>query len=185
LALTVSYPTVDELVEQVMRGDTRACRQLYDRYSRAMYNTALRITGNRADAEDVLQEAFTAAFTQIKDFAHRSSFGAWLRQITVYRSIGVLKQRKISFAALDEGSMEQEEELAPDENELNLTVERIKTAMATLPDGYRAVLSLHLLEGYDYDEMAEILDLSPSTIRTQFMRGKQKLLTTLHQKNKS
>lgn len=183
MALTAPYPTVDELIDRVMRGDTRACRQLYDRYSRAMYNTALRITGNRADAEDVLQEAFTAAFTQLKDFAHRSSFGAWLRQITVYRSIAVLKQRRINFTALDEGSIDQADENGPDEKEINLTVEKIRAAMASLPDGYRAVLSLHLLEGYDYEEMAEILELSPSTIRTQYMRGKQKLLATLHQKH--
>lgn len=183
MALTAPFPTVDELIDRVMRGDTRACRQLYDRYSRAMYNTALRITGNRADAEDVLQEAFTAAFTQLADFAHRSSFGAWLRQITVYRSIAVLKQRRINFTALDEGSMDQADENQPDEKELNLTVEKIRAAMANLPDGYRAVLSLHLLEGYDYEEMAEILELSPSTIRTQYMRGKQKLLASLHQKH--
>ncbi|MCR6718887.1 MAG: sigma-70 region 4 domain-containing protein [Chitinophagaceae bacterium] len=66
-----------------------------------------------------------------------------------------------------------------DENEIQFSVERIKTAMATLPDGYRVVLSMHLLEGYDYDEIAEVLALSASTIRTQFMRGKQKLLQTL------
>lgn len=177
--MTISLPPIEELIVKVKDGDSQACRQLYDRYAKAMYNTAIRITGNKADAEDVLQDSFTAAFIDIAGFAGRSSFGAWLRQIVVFKSIGVLKKKKIQFTELDEHSDNQTEDEVIDEKEIQFSVERIKTAMATLPDGYRVVLSMHLLEGYDYDEIAEVLALSPSTIRTQFMRGKQKLLLML------
>lgn len=177
--MTISQPPIEELIEKVKDGDSQACRHLYDRYSKAMYNTAIRITGNKADAEDVLQESFAAAFMEIAGFAGRSSFGAWLRQIVVFKSIGVLKKKRIRFAELDEDNDSGADDEVIDENEIQFSVERIKTAMATLPDGYRVVLSMHLLEGYDYDEIAEVLALSASTIRTQFMRGKQKLLQTL------
>lgn len=183
--MTVSLPPVEELIIKVKEGDPLACRQLYDRYSRAMYNTAVRITGNQADAEDVLQDSFTAAFMDLASFAQRSSFGAWLRQIVVFKSIGVLKKKRIHFAELDDQADDATEDEVIDEKEIQFAVERIKVAMATLPDGYRVILSMHLLEGFDYDEIAEILALSPSTIRTQFMRGKQKLLQTLKQYRES
>lgn len=141
-----------------------------------MYNTALRITNNSSDAEDVLQDAFLAAFTELNRFAHRASFGAWLRQIVVHKSIACLKRRRISFAELTDENGSIPEEDSPNETEIALTVEKIKQSLQQLPDGYRTVLTLHLLEGYDYDEVAEILGLTASTIRTQFMRGKQKLL---------
>lgn len=172
---------MDELINRVLEGDNRACRQLYDRYARAMFNTALRITGNHSDAEDVLQESFLAAFSDLAKFAHRASFGAWLKQIVVHKSLGCLKKRKITFSELSEETVKLVEEEPVDEASLNYTVEKIRTALQQLPPGYRTVLSLHLLEGYDYEEVAEILDLSASTIRTQYMRGKQKLLCLIKQ----
>lgn len=183
--MIVTLPPVEELLEKVKEGNPHACRQLYDRYSRAMYNTALRMTANQADAEDVLQDAFTAAFMDIKSFAQRSSFGAWLRRIVVYKSIEVLKKRKIRFTELEEEHSGAADEERIDEREVQFTVEKIKTSITALPEGYRVVLTMHLLEGYDYDEIAEVLGLSPSTVRTQFMRGKQKLLQSLKQYSES
>jgi hypothetical protein len=86
LELTANIPSADILVEQCIRGDTSAYRLLYERYSKAMYNTALRITANRADAEDILQESFTDAFLQLRSFENKATFGAWLKQIVVYKS---------------------------------------------------------------------------------------------------
>ena len=78
---------------------------------------------------------------------------------------------------LDEQGEEAAVETETDASEIQLTVEKIKRGILQLPDGYRTVLSLHLLEGYDYDEIADILSLAPVTVRSQFMRGKQKLLS--------
>lgn len=172
-------PSVDELVARILKGDTDAFRLLYDRYSRAMYNTALRITGNTADAEDVLQEAFTDAFFQLRNFANKSTFGAWIKQIVVFKSVNLLRKRKISFDPLDTDTELPEADTAIDETEVHLTVDRIKQKMSNLPDGYRTILSLYLLEGYDHEEIADILQLAPSSVRTQYIRGKQKLLNQL------
>jgi len=156
-----------------------AYRLLYERYSKAMYNTALRISGNRADAEDILQESFIDAFVQLRSFENKATFGAWLKQIVVFKSIALLKKRKLSFADLEKETEELADENMPDENEIEFTVQGIKKAMNQLPDGYRAVLSLYLLEGYDKEEIAEIMRISQSTVRTQYKRGKQKLLQIL------
>ncbi|HRO69620.1 MAG TPA: RNA polymerase sigma factor, partial [Chitinophagaceae bacterium] len=144
-----------------------------------MYNTSLRITGNSADAEDILQESFIDAFEQLQSFEGRSTFGAWLKQIVVYKSIGLLRKKRIIFTELIIEAEDLAEEDSAGENEIDYTVAAIKEAIAGLPDGYRAVLSLYLVEGYDHEEISEILSISHSTVRTQYIRGKQKLLQLL------
>ncbi len=144
-----------------------------------MYNTALRITGNSADAEDILQESFIDAFEQLRSFEGRSTFGAWLKQIVVYKSIGLLRKRRVSFTELMFEAENMAEEDTVGEDDIEFTVHSVKDAISRLPDGYRAVLSLYLVEGYDHEEISEILKISHSTARTQYIRGKQKLLELL------
>ena len=159
-------------------GDTSAYRVLYDRYSRAMFNTALRIVNKVADAEDVLQDSFTDAFMQLSSFEHKSTFGAWLKQIVVFKSIGYLKRQRMNIVDM-ETVADLAEENEPNEADIWYTVEMIKQKIKQLPDGYRTVLSLYLFEGYDHEEIAEILNVAPSTVRTQYIRAKQKLLQLL------
>jgi len=178
LAIETLIPTADVLVRQCIDGQTSAYRVLYERYSKAMFNTALRIVNKTADAEDVLQDSFTDAFMQLSSFEHKSTFGAWLKQIVVFKSITLLKKQRMSFV-----DMEKAEDL-PDESELDeadiwYTVEMIKQTMQQLPDGYRTVLSLYLFEGYDHEEISEIWGVAQSTVRTQYIRAKQKLLKLL------
>ena len=144
-----------------------------------MFNTALRLTGNRPDAEDVLQESFADAFHQLRSFEHKASFGAWLKQIVIYKCIGMLKKRKASFVELEEHIEQIPQESERDEQETELTVAAVKDAMKELPDGYRTVVTLYLLEGYDHEEIADIMQVAQSTVRTQYIRGKQKLLKLL------
>lgn len=144
-----------------------------------MYNTALRIVNKTADAEDVLQEAFTDAFMQLQSFQQKSTFGAWLKQIVVYKSIYKVKRDRLfidDISTLEDKSDEPANGNTPD---LELTVERIKHAIKQLPDGYRTVLSLYLLEGYDHEEIAEILQVAHVTVRTQYIRAKNKLIEIL------
>lgn len=175
----------DELVERCKQGDSLSYQLLYQRYSKAMYNTSLRIVNNSADAEDVLQEAFLDAFRSLHDFHYRSTFGAWLKKIVINKSINVLRKRRAYFVELNEHSegdlyaLVQEEE--PDEEALHYQVAAVKKAIQKLPDGYRAVLSLYLLEGYDHEEIAGILGISHNTVRTQYVRAKQKLLSIIKQ----
>lgn len=164
-------------MQQCLDGDTSAYRALYDRYSRAMFNTALRIVNRVPDAEDILQDAFTDAFMKLKEFENRSTFGAWLKQIVVYKSLNFLKRQKTSLIDIDSIGETADEER--DEETVWYTVDLIREAIKDLPDGYRTVLSLHLFEGYEQEEVADILKVAPSTVRTQYIRGKQKLLNLL------
>ena len=142
-----------------------------------MFNTALRIVNRVPDAEDILQESFTDAFRQLKLFENRSTFGAWLKQIVVYKSIALLKKQRISLVDLD-STVDTADE-TPDEDDTWYTADLIRQTIQHLPDGYRTVLSLYLLEGYDHEEISEILGVAPSTVRTQYIRAKQKLLQLL------
>ncbi len=179
MELTV-LPHHDELIERCKKGEAAGYKELYQRYAKAMFNTCLRIVNNIAEAEDVLQESFTEAFKNLQSFEYRSSFGGWLKQICINRSINQLKKRKIIWVDIDGTEIHNKgEEIFIDEHEVELKVEKVKRSIMQLPDGYRTVLSLYLLEGYDHEEIAEILDVAESTTRTQYIRAKQKLLQLL------
>ena len=172
----------DELVERCRQGDSRSYNELYQKYSRAMYNTSLRIMNNSGDAEDVLQESFCDAFAAIGSFAYKSTFGAWLKRIVINKSINALRKRKMTIIDMEKTTIGHlpEDEIY-DETETQFKVEEIKKAVLELPNGYRTVLTLHLFEGYDHEEIAEILAVSHVTVRTQYMRAKQKLLQIIKQ----
>lgn len=173
LTATVYY---DELVAKCKQGDKLGYELLYRQYAKPMFNTSLRIVNNRADAEDVLQEAFVAAF-KLDQFDYSSTFGAWLKRIVINKSIDFLRRRKLTVVDIDEVTISHAAEMEiTDEEPLRLKVEEIRQAIIKLPSGYRTVLSLYLFEGYDYEEIGEILNITGSTVRTQYHRAKQKLL---------
>lgn len=176
--LELTEPIIhDELVERCKRGDSRAYEAIYQKYAKAMYNTSLRIVNHTGDAEDVMQEAFTDAFRSLEDFHYKSTFGAWLKRIVINKSINQLRKRKMDLIDIEKTNVGNvPEEDGPDEQELQLKVEDIKKAVALLPNGYRTVLTLYLFEGYDQEEIADILGVSHATVRTQYMRAKKKLL---------
>ncbi len=172
----------DELVEKCKQGDAKSYAELYQKYAKAMYNTSLRIVNNTGDAEDVLQEAFVDAFGSLEAFQYKSTFGAWLKKIVINKSINQLRKRKMDLIDIEKtnvGFLPEEEKL--DEKDIQLKVEEVKRVVKQLPNGYRTVLSLYLFEGYDHEEIAEILRVSHATVRTQYMRAKQKLLSLIKQ----
>lgn len=152
-----------------------------------MLNVCLRVLNHNAEAEDVLQEAFLDAFTHLHSFRGQSTFGAWLKQIVVNKAINQLRQRRLQLVNIEDQHSDSDElDLADskplDEESLELDVERVKRGLNQLPEGYRVVLSLYLFEGYDHEEIGEILNISESTSRTQYMRGKKKLLEIMKNK---
>jgi len=171
------------LVVECKQGSKKACYELYKLYSKAMLNIAFRIVGNIAEAEDVLQESFLDAFKKLKDFRQETTFGLWLKQIVVNRSINLLRKRKLDLIDLDGEQIENiaDDEVADDE-EIQYKAALVKDAMNELPDGYRVVLSLYLLEGYDHEEIGQVLNISENTSRTQFLRAKRKLVEILKRK---
>ncbi len=170
------------LIEKCLIGDRDAYYQLYRLYSRSMYNVGYRIVRDEEEAEDVLQEAFISAFKNLKRYRGESTFGAWLKRIVVNKAINSVKKRRMERFP-EEGSIELKEEEADEFIDFPFTVERVKEAMNKLPDGYRMVLSLYLLEGYDHGEIAEILGISESTSKSQFNRSKKKLRDILESNN--
>lgn len=147
-----------------------------------MLNVAFRIVGNIAEAEDVLQEAFVDAFKRIHDFRQETTFGLWLKQIVVSRSINLLRKRKVELVELgDEVDNIADDEQDNDE-EIQYKVAHVKQAMNELPEGYKQVISLYLIEGYDHEEIGQILGITENTSRTQFLRAKRKLGEILNRK---
>jgi len=127
---------------------------------------------NAEDARDMLQEGFIEAFNRLDSFRFESAFGAWLKRIVVNKCINALEKRRIVFVDEEVPDPLPQDDM-PDEEELRLSVERVKLAMNQLPQGARMIFSLYLIEGYDHTEIAEILKISESTSKTQFMRARQ------------
>ncbi len=173
MAPTIQYEQYADLVQKCREGDSRSFKQLYDHYASGMYNTSLRIVNNTVEAEDILQESFIDAFRNLHSFESRSSFGAWLKQIVINKSINLLKKKKIMLVEADADAPVNE---PPDETYTDWKVQQVKDAIKKLPDGYRTTLTLYLLEGYDHEEIAQIMGVAESTTRTQYIRAKKKLL---------
>lgn len=172
-----------ELVLACKRGDRQAQFELYRHYSKTMYNTALRIVKNEDEAADVLQDAFVDAFSRLEGFRQESTFGLWMKQIVINKSISALRKRKIEFLSLSGNEEVIADEDKHSEDDVAYQVETIKQAIDQLPDGYRIVLTLYLLEGYDHEEIAHILHISEATSRSQYMRGRKRVLEHLANNN--
>lgn len=161
-----------EIIDQCREGSQKAQFQLYKLYYRPMFSICMRLINNASEAEDVMQEAFLNAFTKIDTYKGEVSFGAWLKRIVINRSLDYLKKRKVKFEEINEKT-NQLPDYQMEVKEVNMNV--IKDAIQKLPDGYRVVLSLFLIEGYDHEEISEILGISNSNSRTQYLRAKNKL----------
>ncbi len=161
-----------EIIDQCREGNQKAQFQLYKLYYKPMYCVCMRLLNNETDAEDAMQEAFLKAFTKIGTYKGEVSFGAWLKKIVINRSLDYLKKRKVKFEEIKEKTNEIAD-YQMETKEVNMKA--IRDAIQKLPDGYRVVLSLYLIEGYDHEEISEILNISNSNSRTQFLRAKNKL----------
>ncbi len=179
--MTATITAHDELVEKCKLGDVLSYSQLYNKYAKAMYNTSLRILNNVGDAEDVLQEAFTDAFRHLNDFRYNSSFGAWLKRIVINKSISLLRKRKMQWVDVELANISESRanDVTIDEEAFEFKVEEVRRAIQQLPDGYRTVVNLYLMEEIPQEEIGQMLGISHNTVRTQYHRAKQKLLTIL------
>lgn len=163
-----------ELITLCREGDRKSQYKLYTLYSGAMLSISMRIVNNRVEAEDILQESFVKAFTQLDKYREESSFGAWLKRIVINHSLNSLRKRKVYFKELNE-EIHTIPESEEEENEIEYTVEDIKHAMVLLPDGYRTIFSLFMFEGHNHKEIANDLGISEVTSRSQLSRAKTKL----------
>lgn len=166
-------PVTDQIVVRCRKGDVRAFHELYEAYSKAMYNICLRMTGHASDAEDVLQEAFIQVFKNLDKLTSDSSLTAWIKRIVVNHCLSYIRKRKVYFEEV--GESDTVEETAVDETHYAMTVSAVKDAIGQLPDGYRTVLNLYIFEEYSHREIASMLGISESTAKTQFMRAKEKV----------
>lgn len=172
------------LIDRCLRGERQAQFQVYHLYAKAMYNVAYRIVQQAQEAEDILQEAFLDAFLKLGTFRRESSFGTWLKQIVVRKAINQLRSRRELLFSLDQTPLAEED--PPDDAwDSGDSIEPIVNALAYLPEGYRTVLTLYLFEGYDHEEISQILGISEVTSRTQYARAKKRLIDIIHNRTVS
>ena len=165
---------INQLIERCKKGEKNAQYTVYKQYYKAMYNTAFRIVNNSFEAEDIMQESFLSAFTKLHTFSGNVTFGAWLKKIVVNNSLTALKKsHKFETIPLEIISLEAPKIENEDINKINSTT--ILTKISQLKINYKIALTLNLIEGYDYEEIAQIMDITYENTRTTISRAKKKL----------
>ncbi|MGS2726845.1 RNA polymerase sigma factor [Psychroserpens sp. BH13MA-6] len=166
-----------DIIEQCKQNDRTAQLKLYNQYCDGMYTVAMRFVKDSMEAEDIVQEAFIKAFAKLNQYRAEVTFGAWLKRIVVNKAIDCLKSKKQHLQELDEVHLkvvddDYDNEWLVDDT---ITVHAVKEAIERLPDKYRYVVMLYLVEGYDHQEISDILNITEVASRTQLSRGKSKL----------
>lgn len=165
------------LVEKSKSGDRNSQYQLYELYVDAMYNIGMRFLQVKEDAEDIVQDSFVEAFKNLHKFRYESTFGAWLKRIVINKCLNHLKSKRVPVAPLNDHEYHLSEELEHGHITVNeMDINKIKIGIQKLPSGYRQIINLYLVEGYDHQEISEVLDISISTSKSQYHRAKKKLI---------
>ena len=175
LQLRKTETDTNRLIQQCLQANTTAQYTLYEKYSRAMYSTTVRMLGNNEDAEDALQDAFVNAFKNLKRFDNRVSFGAWLKRITVNVCLNKLRQKKLNWLELDFDIPDADED-----EPIEIDPAVFSEAVEKLPSGCKTVFSLKAFEGFTHEEIAQELNISLSTSKSQFIRAKKLLRFSLN-----
>jgi len=166
--------TEEAILKGCLKKDAAAQRELYNRFSPKMLAVCYRFAHNREDAEDMLQEGFIKVYSQVHTFESRGAFEGWIRRIIVHTCINILKKNKKFNESVDiihATGVQVREESVPSIIQAKQVVECIRL----LPIGYRTVLNLYALEGYNHREIAGMLDIEESTSRSQYTRAKAML----------
>lgn len=166
---------IARLIEGCLKKQNLSQKALYDHYSKAMFNVAVRILGTVPEAEDALQESFIKMFNNLSKFDGRVTFGAWFKRITINECLNRLRKNNINWMEINKDIPEEQ----PEEKEVIFSPEKLNEAIAKLPDGCRAVFTLKAFEEYKHEEIAESLNISLSTSKSQFVRAKKLLQQSL------
>ncbi len=166
-----------QLIEDCRANNRKAQLKLYNRYCDGMFIVASRFLKNSAEAEDAMQEAFVKAFTKLHQYSGEVTFGAWLKRIVINKCLDSLKAKKLEYVALNEQLLEKVEDDDAQDWQIDdgIGIGEVKTEIQELPEKYRYPLMLYLIEGYDHEEISEILKISQIASRTLVHRGKKKL----------
>lgn len=167
--------TDDELIAGCLREDAACQKALFDRYASRMLGVSYRYARNREDAEDILQDSFIKVFRKLSQFKSEGSFEGWIRRIVVHTAIkkySVLRYQK-------ELNGQEQKEVADSENEppafQHLSEKDLLVMINGLPDGYRLIFNLYVIEGYRHEEIAELLGIQPGTSRSQLVKARTML----------
>ncbi|MFC3158250.1 RNA polymerase sigma-70 factor, ECF subfamily [Chryseobacterium arachidis] len=172
-----------ELLELCSFGNNSGYSILYQRYSKAVFNSVFRLVNDREDAEDILQEVFVKAFSELTSLKNTDSFGGWIKRIAINHSLTFLRKKKIYFAEIEDDKMydlkdnELEERLA-----LEFRIEELQNVIAELPLQIRTIVNLFLFEDMPQDEIAKTLNIPAGTVRSYYHRAKKKIFEKLTQK---
>jgi RNA polymerase sigma-70 factor (ECF subfamily) len=169
----------EELIAMCRQGDPKAYTALYNEHAPAVYSTILRLIEHTAEAEDVLQETFVAAFKGIQGLKEAGGFRAWIKRIAINKSIDLVRKRKLKFVELETTWVVKEEDDGIDEVAFEYTMDAVTDAIERLPDGYRTIFNLFAIENISHAEIARMLGMEHTTVRTQYHRAKHKILNML------
>jgi RNA polymerase sigma-70 factor (ECF subfamily) len=184
---TTKAASETQLVARAQQGDEEAFAALYEMHKRRVYSLCLRMTGNTAEAEDLAQEAFLQLFRKISTFRGESAFSTWLHRLAVNVVLMRLRRKGLQQISLDEADASQDEPVKRDyggnDRRLMGSVDRISLlrAIDELPTGYRTVFVLHDIEGYEHNEIAEMMDCSVGNSKSQLHKARMKLRDWLRQ----
>lgn len=169
----------DELIAMCRRGKPAAYTALYNQHAGPVYNTILRLVAHTGEAEDLLQETFVAAFRSIAELKNAAGFAGWVKRIAINKSIDTIRKRKMRFVEFEPGLISEEEDDITDELEFEYTIDAINEAIASLPEIYRTVFTLYAMENIPQAEIARMLGVEHTTVRTQYHRARWKILNKL------
>lgn len=183
--MNINQYNIDVLILLCKQKNQKAQGEIYNRYAKAMYNVSFRIVKDAHFAEDVMQEGFLKAFTKINDYKQEVAFGAWLKRIVVNCSIDFYKKNNRFKSEDFESTVYKIEKVTVDVTESNsfneLKIKQILESINALKYNYRMVLTLFYIEGYDSQEISEILNISYANCRTTLSRAKESLRKKLEE----
>jgi RNA polymerase sigma-70 factor (ECF subfamily) len=180
--LEANQPHITNLIERCKKSDKNAQLEIYKAYYKAMFNISYRILKDEFEAEDIMQEAFLTVFTKMDSYKGEVTFGAWLKRIVINKSLTQLKKnnryQEVKMEVIPTNDVEDETI-----DYTGLKAKNVLNCLQSLKENYRLVLNLHLIEGYDYEEISQILNYTNENVRTTISRAKKKLKQVLLAEN--
>ena len=163
----------DEIIRRCLKNDRKAQYLLYEKYAPLLLGVSVRFTGNKAEGEDILQEAFIKIFSNLKDFKAKGSLTGWMRRIVINTAITFYHRNKKHKEHYDVDDLKEKQAGDQGLEDLDFTGEEMLGVIAGLPHGYRMVFNLYAMEGYKHKEIAEELGIDINTSKSQYSRARK------------